>query len=146
MLRGRPALANVYLCLIFLPVLTLQVLRCSHDSLSQVNGLSDKVKDLEGLECRLYTPTKEDYQICPSSTLSCFAAETDVLIKEWGTVISLPKLKVASSLRTLASRFNQTAELDCRQCELHKEEEADTFLGSLRSVLEMMNVNCSSFS
>ncbi|XP_038549922.1 interleukin 15, like isoform X9 [Micropterus salmoides] len=92
----------------------------------------------KSVDCRLYTPTIDDYQNCPSSTLKCFADEIKVLIEEWSTVGKIPCFTLNISLTTLASKFNQT-ESECRQCELFREEEAENFLKGLQLTLEMMN-------
>ncbi|KAF7652923.1 hypothetical protein LDENG_00090490 [Lucifuga dentata] len=144
MLRGSLAAVSVFLCLLYPSILASQwsnqLKPCSANGLGQVRFLLSKVQDLEWLDCRLYTPTMEDYQQnCPSSTLSCFAAETNVLIAEWTTATLLKKRTLVSILGHLASRFNQTEGSECHQCEFHKEEEAKMFLNTLSSVLERMN-------
>ncbi|XP_045930887.1 interleukin 15, like isoform X2 [Micropterus dolomieu] len=140
MLRGRPAFASVYLCLVCLLSLLppqLAAKPCTRDILRQVKVLVKLAPSLS-VDCRLYTPTIDDYQNCPSSTLKCFADEIKVLIEEWRTVRILPRFTLNISLTTLASKFNQT-ESECRQCELFREEEAENFLKGLQLTLEMMN-------
>ncbi|XP_038549917.1 interleukin 15, like isoform X5 [Micropterus salmoides] len=155
MLRGRPAFASVYLCFVCLLSLLpsqLAAKPCTRDILKQVKFLVKLAPSLDGgwtdgknpaiitksVDCRLYTPTIDDYQNCPSSTLKCFADEIKVLIEEWSTVGKIPCFTLNISLTTLASKFNQT-ESECRQCELFREEEAENFLKGLQLTLEMMN-------
>ncbi|XP_038549919.1 interleukin 15, like isoform X7 [Micropterus salmoides] len=140
MLRGRPAFASVYLCFVCLLSLLpsqLAAKPCTRDILKQVKFLVKLAPSLS-VDCRLYTPTIDDYQNCPSSTLKCFADEIKVLIEEWSTVGKIPCFTLNISLTTLASKFNQT-ESECRQCELFREEEAENFLKGLQLTLEMMN-------
>ncbi|XP_038549918.1 interleukin 15, like isoform X6 [Micropterus salmoides] len=141
MLRGRPAFASVYLCFVCLLSLLpsqLAAKPCTRDILKQVKFLVKLAPSLKSVDCRLYTPTIDDYQNCPSSTLKCFADEIKVLIEEWSTVGKIPCFTLNISLTTLASKFNQT-ESECRQCELFREEEAENFLKGLQLTLEMMN-------
>ncbi|XP_050921557.1 interleukin 15, like isoform X3 [Lates calcarifer] len=149
MLTGRPALATVLLCLVCLLALKPQpaaaaaaAIRCTRDIIKWVGELIKKTSDL-WLDCRLYTPTIQDYQQnCPSSTLKCFADEVKVLVKEWETVgvVGFRNLKLNIKLEILASRFNQT-ESECRQCELLKVQNATVFLEDLRSTLQIINTD-----
>ncbi|XP_039895692.1 interleukin 15, like isoform X3 [Simochromis diagramma] len=104
-------------------------LRGSHRALSLQHTLS--------LNCSLYTPTMEDYeQICPRTTMQCFASEIIVLTHEWELE---PKWKKLNRLLSrLASRINQTAS-KCRRCEVMKEENATTFLENLLWTVEKSN-------
>ncbi|KAM9853096.1 interleukin 15, like isoform 2-T2 [Aulostomus maculatus] len=144
LLRGTPNLATASLCFICLLGLKLQstATPCSIDVPGQVEYLIGKASETE-LDCRLYTPTISDYeQNCPNTTLTCFAEELKMLIKEWRSVSTFPKPPLVSGLKSLSSQFNKT-ESRCRCCECHKEENATAFLKRLLSTLEVMNSqNC----
>nr|XP_033486802.1 interleukin 15, like isoform X1 [Epinephelus lanceolatus] len=66
MLRGRLALASVYLCFVCLLGLTLQLPAkpCANDIFAKLEALVGEVHNLEGLNCTLYTPTTEDFKKC----------------------------------------------------------------------------------
>ncbi|XP_070761987.1 interleukin 15, like isoform X2 [Enoplosus armatus] len=150
MLRGRLALVTVCLCLVCLRLVCLLALPaqpatrlCTQDLIKKVNRLIRRAPSLKWLDCRLYTPTVDDYQNCPSSTLKCFADELKVLVEEWETAQGV---RLNTELEKLALLlFNQT-ESECRQCELLQEENAERFLRGLHSTLEMMNSQYSSCS
>ncbi|XP_059187883.1 interleukin 15, like isoform X4 [Centropristis striata] len=141
LLRGRIAVASAYLCFVcLLAVVSQPVSRpCSKDIIKRVKSLIEKEPQLRWLDCRLYTPTVEDFrQNCPRSTLKCFADELQVLIEEWD-LHRLKKLKLNTRVENLALTLNQT-DPECLQCELLKEENAKKFLQSLQETIEMANL------
>lgn len=138
MLRRGPGLANVLLYLVCLPTLTPKPLprqTCSRDSIRQVDSLIQQAPDW-WLDTKLYTPTKDDFKNCPSSTMNCFAAEIEVLLEEWTLLYTYRKLSTA--LKRIGKSRNQT-ESQCLQCERLQEENAETFLQGLRDTLELVN-------
>ncbi|XP_049923437.1 interleukin 15, like isoform X1 [Epinephelus moara] len=147
MLRGRLALASVYLCFVCLLGLTLQLPAkpCANDIFAKLEALVGEVHNLEGLNCTLYTPTTEDFkQNCPKSTLKCLAEEVKVLTEELEAfnVPGMHEFPLIKNLRRLAARIKKT-ESNCPRCELLIEKEAKLFLKDLHTILEMMNFsNC----
>ncbi|XP_053277979.1 interleukin 15, like [Pleuronectes platessa] len=135
MLRGRPALG--ILCFVSFLSLKTQAAhrRCTKDIIIRVQTLINKAPDVRLTDIRLYTPTIEDFQKCPSSTLKCYAEEIKVLCVELKTV---KNFKLNVKLEKLATFFNQT-EAACRQCEIFTKQNAATFLDHLQSALQMMN-------
>ncbi|XP_039678696.1 interleukin 15, like isoform X2 [Perca fluviatilis] len=144
MLRGRLALASVYLFFVCLLGLMHQsaARACSPDTLTKVRNLITETPAMkEKLNCSLYTPTAQDYKTCPKSTLKCFTNETKVLIEEWvainfGPISTLRK--VHRNLQILSAKFNQP-ESECRQCEFLNEKNAEEFLEQLAVTLQTMN-------
>ncbi|XP_041796936.1 interleukin 15, like isoform X3 [Chelmon rostratus] len=138
MLRGRLALVSVHLCFFCLSALMPQPAAnvCTKDIMKNVQFLIN-TSDLV-LDCRLYTPTINDYQQnCPSATMKCFAAEISVLMEEWET-IPYHGFGLDKKLEKLAKLLNQT-ESECHQCEFFKEQNAEKFLNNLHSTLQRMN-------
>ncbi|XP_071387925.1 interleukin 15, like [Centroberyx affinis] len=144
MLRGRPALMSVFLWFVYLPVQTSGAPACSREAVHIVSNLTQKAKETEWLTSRLYTPTMDDYNKCPISTLKCFAQEVKVLKVEWPsngptTTTTTNLLQLARHLGNLGRQINQT----CNQmCELHEEKAAGEFLETLKVILQSMNVAC----
>ncbi|CAB1442822.1 unnamed protein product [Pleuronectes platessa] len=122
MLRGRPALG--ILCFVSFLSLKTQAAhrRCTKDIIIRVQTLINKAPDVRLTDIRLYTPTIEDFQKCPSSTLKCYAEEIKVLCVELKTV---KNFKLNVKLEKLATFFNQT-EAACRQCEIFTKQNAAT--------------------
>ncbi|XP_068601616.1 interleukin 15, like [Brachionichthys hirsutus] len=141
MLTRRLTLASVHLCLTCLLALTAKppAKICTRDIIAKVQHLKD-APDLMSLECRLYTPTIEDYMRCPGATIKCFADEIGVLIQEWERV---PRggFKLNVKLGKLARQFLNKAPEDspCFRCELSKEQRAGEFLQDLLSTLQAVN-------
>ncbi|XP_072249015.1 interleukin 15, like [Leuresthes tenuis] len=139
MLRGGSALVSVVVFSVCLLAVPLQK-PCSQDIILRVKLLRDKAAAERLMDCRLYTPTIQDYENCPVSTLKCYAAEIQVLTEE----LELSGLKrfltrkVNVQLKKLASLINQK-ESECRQCELFTENNVTTFLADLLSTLNMVN-------
>ncbi|CAJ1066263.1 interleukin 15%2C like [Xyrichtys novacula] len=108
-------------------------------------GIQQKVRyfinnaPMELLDCRLYTPTINDYQNCPQTTMKCFADEVKVLIEEWETVKDAHVIRLDKMLKQLATKLPQTAS-ECRQCELLQEEKAEKFLEYLERTLQMGSI------
>ncbi|XP_038549914.1 interleukin 15, like isoform X2 [Micropterus salmoides] len=74
MLRGRPAFASVYLCFVCLLSLLpsqLAAKPCTRDILKQVKFLVKLAPSLKSVDCRLYTPTIDDYQKQNKSHPNC---------------------------------------------------------------------------
>uniref|UniRef100_A0A8C9XLA5 Interleukin n=1 Tax=Sander lucioperca TaxID=283035 RepID=A0A8C9XLA5_SANLU len=144
MLRGRLALASVYLFFVCLLGLMPQPAArpCSPDTLRKVGNLIEKAPGMkEKLNCSLYTPTDQDFETCPKSTLKCLANETKVLIQEWEAVnlrVIRPYRNLSKNLEILSAEINQS-ESECRQCEFLNEQNAEEFLKQLKSTLEIMN-------
>uniref|UniRef100_A0A3B5AK64 Interleukin n=1 Tax=Stegastes partitus TaxID=144197 RepID=A0A3B5AK64_9TELE len=137
MLRGIPALLSVLLWFVCQPAVTPQHvdIRCSRDIFKRVSELL--IKAPSQISLRLYTPTSRDFEICPGAALRCFAEELNVLAEEW-ELNWTRRNKLSSRILKQASLFNQ-AESECRQCELLKEENAETFLRNLTNTLQNMN-------
>ncbi|XP_061827960.1 interleukin 15, like [Nerophis lumbriciformis] len=104
----------------------------------------DLVQDVEYLRkenftscegCMLYTPTWRDYQCCPVTTLECFSAEVNVLLREWRLV---RKPGLARGLKNFADKYRQSPqrEPDFCQCERHEERNAEEFLLQLSETLK----------
>lgn len=116
--------------------------RGSRDGVRQVDYLLSRASSTARLDSQLYTPTVEDYDICPSAALSCFASEIKVLISEWNPTPKLHKTNLDVLLIGLANQVSQESgktESECPQCESHREENATTFLRGLRRMLEYIN-------
>ncbi|XP_061073999.1 interleukin 15, like isoform X3 [Conger conger] len=71
--------------------------------------------------------------ICPTSTLACFADEVKVL------VYHSPALRETLLTRRLMSINTRKDSGRCRQCEANNLERAETFLSTLRSILQQIN-------
>ncbi|XP_031429148.1 interleukin 15, like isoform X2 [Clupea harengus] len=92
------------------------------------------------LDCRLYTPTVDDYKICTLSTLNCFAEEVKVLDME----IEDRTLRVVFALRkrlkkltlNINEKLKNKTQIQCPPCEIHTEQAAAVFLEALNSVLQ----------
>ncbi|XP_042342035.1 interleukin 15, like isoform X2 [Plectropomus leopardus] len=144
MLRGRFAAGSVYACFVCLLGLTAQPAKLrTQDIFPKINTLKAKVPLLEGLNCTLYTPTRQDYQNCPVSTLRCFADEVKVLTEEL-EAIGVPGMRrfpLITSLKKHARWLEKTQQKtsDCLQCELLTEKEPQPFLGDLISIIQMVN-------
>ncbi|XP_062241741.1 interleukin 15, like isoform X2 [Platichthys flesus] len=135
---GGPALG--ILCFVSFLSLKTQAAhrRCTKDIVTRVQTLINQAPDVLW-DIRLYTPTPEDSQKCPSSTLKCYAEEIKVLCVELKSVgVQTEKLQLNAKLEKLAMFFNQT-EVACRQCEIFTKQNATMFLGNLMSALQMMN-------
>lgn len=120
----------------FVCMITVSSRFCSRDLIAGVKHLQQEAPNKKSLYCSLYTPTIQDYENCPRTTLKCFASEMDVLIDEWEVKPTGQHLR--KKLVKLAMRFSQV-ESGCPQCEVLKEENATTFLERLRSTLETIN-------
>lgn len=111
MLRGRLALASVYLCFVCLLGLTLQMPAkpCANDIFAKLEALVGEVHNLEGLNCTLYTPTTEDFKNCPKSILKCLADEVKVLTEELEAfnVPGMHEFPLIKNLRRLAVRIKK---------------------------------------
>ncbi|XP_075938895.1 interleukin 15, like [Anarhichas minor] len=140
MLRGTSALVRVCLCLVCLLGQPAAEPR-SQDLLKQVWTLIRIAPQLNDSGCRLYTPTAEDYkQTCPSSSLTCFSEEVQVLIDEWAIagVLKIRHFRLKHGLGLLAAELKKT-ESKCRRCERLPEKEAKTFLHELKETLQKFN-------
>ncbi|KAL3991272.1 nuclear factor of activated T-cells, cytoplasmic 3 [Sarotherodon galilaeus] len=141
MQRERPALVSVFVFLCSVNIIAVTQKPCSRDLINNVLTLKEKVSNISNklsLNCSLYTPTIEDYeQICPKTTMQCFASEIIVLTHEW-EVTRMGK-KLNKMLDKLASRINQQTASKCRRCEVMKEENATTFLENLLWTVEKSN-------
>uniref|UniRef100_A0A665U7R4 Interleukin n=1 Tax=Echeneis naucrates TaxID=173247 RepID=A0A665U7R4_ECHNA len=142
MVTGRQTLVVVFMCFVCLPSLKQQEADdriCTQDIVKTVQQLILKAPGMKWLESRLYTPTITDYKKCPSSTVKCFAAEIKVLTEEWKIFNpEFKKFKLNLLLGELATLFNKT-EVECPQCELLKEQDAEKFLRYLLSTLQAIN-------
>lgn len=129
---------SVRLCFVCLLAMTPQsAARChSVDVISNVQMLINDT-GLNTLDCRLYTPTIEHFQKCPSTTMNCFADEMKVLTEEWEN-FPYRRLRLNLKLKILSKNLNQT-ESDCPQCEVFEEKTAQQFLEKLISALQTMN-------
>uniref|UniRef100_A0A674NBJ6 Interleukin-21 n=1 Tax=Takifugu rubripes TaxID=31033 RepID=A0A674NBJ6_TAKRU len=125
------------LCVIFLLTVALQLAAqkaCSYDIIISVQTLINSTPT--GLDSRLYTPTINDYDKCPESTLMCFAEEVKVLKYE----SEIEAFSLIRKLRRIAGSFKKP---DCLQCELSAERATKQFLRDLLTVLQHMNaLNC----
>ncbi|KAI4886498.1 hypothetical protein NFI96_024864 [Prochilodus magdalenae] len=106
---------------------------CSKESVEEVEKLLGRLTRKD--DCKLYTPTPSDYeQNCSRSLLRCFEKEATVLITENN---ELPK-KLLNMLKKLGLQL-QDKRQTCPACEVYREEEAVTFLLTLRATLQRMN-------
>ncbi|XP_056139821.1 interleukin 15, like isoform X1 [Lampris incognitus] len=174
--RGRPTGSTLrgFLCLICLDIFAAMRTHgrpgCGFETTQLVGELIQRVQEMEAFDSRLYTPTLDDYENCPRSTLSCFAKEAYVLNLEWPTNAPLlqpanrttPRrvagrtaahglrapdqgASLARRLGGLGQQLQQTDRGRCEQCEAHAEEEVKVFLGRLYEVLQRINSEiCSS--
>uniref|UniRef100_UPI0037E94A8C interleukin 15, like isoform X2 n=1 Tax=Semicossyphus pulcher TaxID=241346 RepID=UPI0037E94A8C len=140
MLTGRRDLATVYLCFFCLLSLTQQPAAqiCTRGILKRVKYFQSQAP-LTLLDCQLYTPSLDDYENCPRTSIQCFADEVKVLIEEWKTVKDARVFNLNVKLEQLASEINQTNSEECLQCELLQEKKAEDFLEALEKTLTMMN-------
>ncbi|XP_054459451.1 interleukin-15-like isoform X2 [Anoplopoma fimbria] len=146
MLRGRLSPASLYLCLVCLLGLPTQPAAkpCrTEDLLTRLNKTIINTT-LQDLTSRLYTPTREDFQKCPRSTLRCLSAEIHVLFEEWKTItVQAPgELRMKSMLEKLQLYFSEKEPM-CRKCELLQEKNAEEFLKQLHEIIQMANMICS---
>ncbi|XP_036417131.1 interleukin 15, like [Colossoma macropomum] len=115
---------------------------CSSETVTEVRNLMKRLPIEELNNCKLYTPTLNDYeQNCSRSMLKCFEKEAAVLITENN---GIPSKKLIMMLHKLARQL-QDKRLTCPACEVYKEEKAVTFLNTLLKILQKMNAknNCS---
>ncbi|XP_061576453.1 interleukin 15, like isoform X2 [Cololabis saira] len=132
------ALGRVFLCSLGL-LAAMATKPCSRDIITRVESLNATVQMYS--DCRLYTPTIQDYKKCPKAALTCFASEVKVLTQELeilGRAEKSRRKNINSELKRLAQMFNQE-ESECRLCEVLQEENAPRFLENLFLSLEMMN-------
>uniref|UniRef100_A0A8C2A4S7 Interleukin-15 n=1 Tax=Cyprinus carpio TaxID=7962 RepID=A0A8C2A4S7_CYPCA len=142
------------LFLYLLIMLTRQIkCQCSKESVKMVKKIAtelSKVKndsmlytptlaDYEKNDSMLYTPTLADYeQNCSRSALTCFALEVNVLLVEIQSLAKFQFWQLPRILKLLAYKFQDKMK-PCPDCELYKEEKAETFLETLLNVLQQIN-------
>lgn len=145
MLRGRAALASVFLCSVCVLALRQPARRsrCSTDLIRRVEVLQQNVTHQEWLDCSLYTPSIADVQNCPRSALTCFAAEVNVLTKELvdSGMKYISKLQISSGLERLAKQSYKTGSA-CPPCESFMEKNVTMFLKDLLLTLKMLYNDC----
>nr|AAR25702.1 interleukin-15 [Tetraodon nigroviridis] len=128
------------LCVLLLLSLTLQLAAnnpCSRDIKQNVQSLMKSVTNQDSM---LYTPTTTDYRKCPKSTMRCFTEEAKVLEREWKNMT----VRLVKKLKVITDDLNQP-QLDCPECELHRENAVLKFLENLLGVLQAIYVdNCPS--
>lgn len=137
-------LLTVLLWLLFFIAMTMKqaygISICSKELPRIVQKCIEEVRKMESFDCRLYTPTLDDYQKCPMSTLTCFEKEVNVLVLESGNKSSpIYKLKLSFRLKSLKSFIKQKEGANCPDCEVHRERAAKDFLTTLLTILEWMN-------
>ncbi|KAL7831805.1 hypothetical protein AOLI_G00293530 [Acnodon oligacanthus] len=114
---------------------------CSSETVTEVKSLISKLARQELYDCRLYTPTLNDYeQNCSKSILTCFKKEATVLIGE----NKFLSKRIIDMLHSLSKQLQDKGQT-CPACEVYKEEQARTFLDTLLKTLQKMNAknNCS---
>nr|ABB05112.1 interleukin 15 variant IL-15x [Tetraodon nigroviridis] len=115
------------LCVLLLLSLTLQLAAnnpCSRDIKQNVQSLMKSVTN----------------QKCPKSTMRCFTEEAKVLEREWKNMT----VRLVKKLKVITDDLNQP-QLDCPECELHRENAVLKFLENLLGVLQAIYVdNCPS--
>uniref|UniRef100_A0A8C1NHH0 Interleukin-15 n=1 Tax=Cyprinus carpio TaxID=7962 RepID=A0A8C1NHH0_CYPCA len=141
------------LFLYLLIMLTRQIkCQCSKESVKMVKKIAtelSKVKnnsmlytptlaDYEKNDSMLYTPTLADYENCSRSALTCFALEVNVLLVEIQSLAKFQFWQLPRILKLLAYKFQDKMK-PCPDCELYKEEKAETFLETLLNVLQQIN-------
>ncbi|KAM4565942.1 interleukin 15, like isoform 2-T2 [Odontesthes bonariensis] len=139
MLRGGSAPVSVLVFSVCLLTVTLQAAsrrRCSQDIILRVRLLNNATAETP-MDCTLYTPTIQDYENCPITTLKCYAAEIKVLTEELALSGLKHFLNLNVKLEKLATLFKQ--ESGCRQCEVLTEKNATTFLTNLLWTLKTVN-------
>ncbi|XP_072548162.1 interleukin 15, like isoform X2 [Salminus brasiliensis] len=112
---------------------------CTSETVAEVDKLLKNLPKMKLYDCKLYTPTLNDYRNCSKSMLECFVKETTVLSAE-----TKERLKLLRMLKNLRRRL-QDRKPPCPVCEFYKEEKAETFLKTLVTILQAMNTmgNCS---
>ncbi|XP_061073998.1 interleukin 15, like isoform X2 [Conger conger] len=126
--------AMILLHLVIMPtVCAKSLLPCSPELFELVEAILKDTVVMSSIEERLYTPNETDYKICPTSTLACFADEVKVL------VYHSPALRETLLTRRLMSINTRKDSGRCRQCEANNLERAETFLSTLRSILQQIN-------
>ncbi|KAM9733215.1 interleukin 15, like [Menidia menidia] len=147
MLRARGSgLAGVIACSVWL-TLALGAppavrRRCSKDLLPRVEGLRGEA-GAQVLDWMLYTPSIQDFENCPRTTLKCYAAEVEVLSEELAIISNTTIGRtIIIMLKKLAWTFSQV-ESGCPQCELFPERNSSSFFSELVDTLKMVNArNC----
>ncbi|XP_031429149.1 interleukin 15, like isoform X3 [Clupea harengus] len=142
--RTEPHQCHLSSALLVLNVVTMvmrQTIGQCHGTAQVVHDVQRYVLAMRALDCRLYTPTVDDYkQICTLSTLNCFAEEVKVLDME----IEDRTLRVVFALRkrlkkltlNINEKLKNKTQIQCPPCEIHTEQAAAVFLEALNSVLQ----------
>uniref|UniRef100_A0A8C2FAY0 Interleukin-21 n=1 Tax=Cyprinus carpio TaxID=7962 RepID=A0A8C2FAY0_CYPCA len=105
---------------------------------AQMSHLSQSVTAKYKNDSMLYTPTLADYENCSRSALTCFALEVNVLLVEIQSLAKFQFWQLPRILKLLAYKFQDKMK-PCPDCELYKEEKAETFLETLLNVLQQIN-------
>lgn len=107
---------------------------CSHELPELVEGMLKYTNAMQSsIDGGLYTPNKADYENCPKSTLSCFAEEVRVLMYH------IPALRESLLNRRLTSINTREDHGYCPQCEFNNMESTETFLHTLKYILQKIN-------
>ncbi|XP_031429150.1 interleukin 15, like isoform X4 [Clupea harengus] len=141
--RTEPHQCHLSSALLVLNVVTMvmrQTIGQCHGTAQVVHDVQRYVLAMRALDCRLYTPTVDDYKICTLSTLNCFAEEVKVLDME----IEDRTLRVVFALRkrlkkltlNINEKLKNKTQIQCPPCEIHTEQAAAVFLEALNSVLQ----------
>uniref|UniRef100_A0A8C2F9X7 Interleukin n=1 Tax=Cyprinus carpio TaxID=7962 RepID=A0A8C2F9X7_CYPCA len=127
------------LFLYLLIMLTRQIkCQCSKESVKMVKKIATELSKVKN-DSMLYTPTLADYeQNCSRSALTCFALEVNVLLVEIQSLAKFQFWQLPRILKLLAYKFQDKMK-PCPDCELYKEEKAETFLETLLNVLQQIN-------
>uniref|UniRef100_A0A673IIM5 Interleukin-21 n=1 Tax=Sinocyclocheilus rhinocerous TaxID=307959 RepID=A0A673IIM5_9TELE len=126
------------LFLYLLIMLTRQIkCQCSKESVKMVKRITTELSKVKN-DSMLYTPTLADYENCSRSTLTCFAMEVNVLFVEIQSVAKFQSRHLPKILKLLTYKLQDKMK-PCPDCELYREETAETFLETLQNVLQRMN-------
>lgn len=110
---------------------------CSKESVEIVKRITRELSQVKN-DSMLYTPTLADYENCSRSALTCFALEVNVLMVEIQSLAKFQFWQLPRILKLLAYKFQDKMK-PCPDCELYKEEKAETFLETLLNVLQQIN-------
>lgn len=133
------------LLLYLLIILTRQIKSqvCSKESVEIVIKITEELSQVKN-DSMLYTPSLADYeQNCSRSTLACFALEVKVLFFEIQSVAESLSQNLSRILKKMKFKLQDKMK-PCPDCEFYQEQSFETFMETLKTVLQLMNDECAS--
>ncbi|XP_059370513.1 uncharacterized protein LOC132108058 isoform X2 [Carassius carassius] len=133
------------LLLYLLIILTRQIKSqsvCSKESVEIVIKITEELSQVKN-DSMLYTPSLADYENCSRSTLACFALEVKVLFFEIQSVAESLSRDLSRILKTMKYKLQDKMK-PCPDCEFYQEQSFETFMETLKTVLQLMNADCAS--